>query len=49
MDAREHIADAAVAPRWEFDRRELFEEVDHCSRISQDIADIAEVKFPRQL
>lgn len=43
MDTRLFIENSGVGSRWEFNKTFLFEDVDHCKRISQDIADIAEV------
>lgn len=44
MDTRIYIEDSGVGSRWEFDKKTLFGLVDHVTRISQDIADIAKVK-----
>lgn len=43
MMTRSFIEKSGVGSRWEFDRFVLFNDVDHCARISQDIADIAKV------
>jgi Dynein heavy chain, N-terminal region 1 len=44
METRRFIEDSGVGSRWEFDKKTLFGLVDHVTRISQDIADIAKVK-----
>lgn len=44
MGTRSYIEDSGVGSRWEFDKKTLFGLVDHVTRISQDIADIAKVK-----
>lgn len=44
MATRAYIEDSGVGSRWEFDKKTLFGLVDHVTRISQDIADIAKVK-----
>lgn len=44
MDTRTYIEDSGVGSRWEFDKKTLFGLVDHVTRISQDIADIAKVR-----
>lgn len=41
--SRKHIEDSGAGSRWEFDRNALFNEVDHISRISRDIASIGRV------
>uniref|UniRef100_A0A1A9X2L6 Dynein heavy chain tail domain-containing protein n=1 Tax=Glossina brevipalpis TaxID=37001 RepID=A0A1A9X2L6_9MUSC len=41
--SRTHIEESGVGSRWEFDRNSLFNEVDHISRISRDIATIGRV------
>uniref|UniRef100_A0A1A9ZFQ5 Dynein heavy chain tail domain-containing protein n=1 Tax=Glossina pallidipes TaxID=7398 RepID=A0A1A9ZFQ5_GLOPL len=41
--SRKHIEESGVGSRWEFDRNALFNEVDHISRISRDIATIGGV------
>lgn len=43
METRAYIEDSGVGSRWEFDKKTLFGLVDHVTRISQDIADIAKV------
>lgn len=43
MDTRTFIEQSRVGSRWEFDKKLLFQDVEHCARISQDIANIAEV------
>ncbi|XP_055909296.1 LOW QUALITY PROTEIN: dynein axonemal heavy chain 10 [Eupeodes corollae] len=43
MATRAKIENSGVGSRWEFDKKILFNEVDHISRISQDIAYIAKV------
>lgn len=44
METRAYIEDSGVGSRWEFDKKTLFGLVDHVTRISQDIADIAKVR-----
>lgn len=44
MATRSYIENSGVGSRWEFDRGVLFSEVDHCARISTDIANLAKVK-----
>lgn len=44
METRTYIEDSGVGSRWEFDKKTLFGLVDHVTRISQDIADIAKVR-----
>jgi dynein heavy chain, axonemal len=44
MQTRAFIENSGVGSRWEFDKKILFGLVDHVTRISQDIADIAKVK-----
>jgi len=44
METRAYIENSGNGSRWEFDKKILFGLVDHVSRISQDIADIAKVK-----
>lgn len=44
METRAYIEDTGVGSRWEFDKKTLFGLVDHVTRISQDVADIAKVK-----
>lgn len=41
METRSHIEKADVGSRWEFNKNVLFDDVDHCARISNDIADIS--------
>ncbi|KAL7022048.1 hypothetical protein ACKWTF_012111 [Chironomus riparius] len=41
METRAYIENSGNGSRWEFDKKILFGLVDHVSRISQDIADIA--------
>lgn len=51
METRASIEESGVGSRWEFDKKTLFGLVDHITRISQDIADIAKVrdyKIPRR-
>lgn len=43
MATRSYIEESGVGSRWEFDRAVLFSEVDHCARISADVADLAKV------
>lgn len=43
MDTRTFIEQSHVGSRWEFDKKLLFQDVEHCARISQDIANIAQV------
>lgn len=43
MGTRAYIENSGVGSRWEFNKTVLFDDVDHCARISQDIANIAEV------
>lgn len=43
MLTRAFIEKSGVGSRWEFDRFVLFNDVDHCARISQDIADVAKI------
>lgn len=43
METRAYIEESEVGSRWEFDKKKLFGVVDHVTRISQDIADIAKV------
>jgi dynein heavy chain len=43
METRAYIENSGNGSRWEFDKKILFGLVDHVSRISQDIADIAKV------
>jgi dynein heavy chain len=45
METRAHIENSGVGSRWEFDKAVLFGHVDHVTRISQDIANIAKVKI----
>ena len=47
MATRAYIEDSGVGSRWEFDKKILFGLVDHVTRISQDIADIAKVRTKR--
>lgn len=47
METRAYIEDSGVGSRWEFDKKTLFGLVDHVTRISQDIADVAKVKYQR--
>lgn len=41
LSTRRQIELAQVGSRWEFSRAVLFDDVDHCARISNDIANIA--------
>jgi hypothetical protein len=43
METRAFIENSGVGSRWEFDKKTLFGLVDHVTRISQDIADVAKV------
>lgn len=43
MATRSYIENSGVGSRWEFDKSILFSDVEHCARISQDIADLAKV------
>lgn len=45
MTTRSFIEQSRVGSRWEFNKKLLFQDVEHCAKISQDIANIAEVKF----
>lgn len=44
METRAFIEESGVGSRWEFDKKILFGLVDHVTRISQDVSDIAKVK-----
>ncbi|XP_058981464.1 dynein axonemal heavy chain 10-like [Musca domestica] len=41
--SRKYIEDSGAGSRWEFDRNALFNEVDHITRISRDIASVGRV------
>lgn len=41
LKTRAHIEQSGVGSRWEFNKNILFEDVDHCARISNDIANIS--------
>lgn len=41
METRTHIELTRVGSRWEFNQCVLFDEVDHCARISNDIATVS--------
>lgn len=43
MATRAFIENSSVGSRWEFDNAVLFSDVEHCARISQDIANVAQV------
>lgn len=43
MKTRAFIENSGVGSRWEFDKAVLFADVEHCARIAQDIANIAEI------
>lgn len=43
MTTRAFIEQSRVGSRWEFNKKTLFQDVEHCAKISQDIANIAEV------
>lgn len=43
MRTRAFIENSGVGSRWEFNKPVLFADVEHCARISQDIANIAEI------
>lgn len=43
METRAFIEESGVGSRWEFDKKILFGRVDHVTRISQDVSDIAKV------
>lgn len=45
METRAFIENSGVGSRWEFDKNILFGQVDHVTRISQDIANIAKVHY----
>jgi len=45
METRAHIENSGVGSRWEFDKKTLFGLVDHVTRISHDIADVAKVTY----
>lgn len=38
------IETSGVGSRWEFDKKTLFGLVDHITRLSKDVADIAKVR-----
>lgn len=44
MQMRSLIETSGVGSRWEFDKKTLFGLVDHMTRVSRDVADIAKVK-----
>lgn len=41
LKSRAHIEQSGVGSRWEFNKNILFDDVDHCTRISNDIANIS--------
>lgn len=41
LKTRAHIEQSGVGSRWEFAKNILFDDVDHCARISNDIANIS--------
>lgn len=43
METRALIEKSGIGSRWEFDRNILFRDVDHMTRISQDMANVAKV------
>lgn len=43
MATRAFIENSGVGSRWEFDKTVLFSDVEHCARISRDIANVAHV------
>lgn len=43
MATRAFIENSGVGSRWEFDKGVLFSDVEHCARISRDIANVAQV------
>lgn len=43
MATRAFIENSGVGSRWEFDKAVLFSDVEHCARISRDIANVAKV------
>lgn len=43
VDTRTLIEELGVSSRWEFDKAILFDDVDHISRICQDIVQVAEI------
>uniref|UniRef100_A0A182Y3M8 Dynein heavy chain tail domain-containing protein n=1 Tax=Anopheles stephensi TaxID=30069 RepID=A0A182Y3M8_ANOST len=43
MDTRAQIEQSGIGSRWEFDKNVLFREIDHMTRISHDMAHIAQV------
>lgn len=45
MDTRAQIERSGIGSRWEFDRNVLFRDVDHMTRISQDTANVAKVRY----
>lgn len=45
MATRAYIEESGVGSRWEFDRGVLFTDVDHCARISTDVANLAKVNI----
>lgn len=45
MATRAYIEQSGVGSRWEFDRAVLFSEVEHCAKISTDVADLSKVRY----
>lgn len=43
MNTRSFIETSGIGSRWEFDKKTLFGLVDHITRISRDVANIAKV------
>lgn len=43
MATRQSIEQNDFSSRWEFNKKVLFDDVDHCARISNDIADVSSV------
>uniref|UniRef100_A0A8W7PMI7 AAA+ ATPase domain-containing protein n=1 Tax=Anopheles coluzzii TaxID=1518534 RepID=A0A8W7PMI7_ANOCL len=43
MDTRAQIEQSGIGSRWEFDKNVLFREIDHMTRISHDMANIAQI------
>ncbi|XP_058060896.1 dynein axonemal heavy chain 10 [Anopheles bellator] len=43
METRSQIEQSGIGSRWEFDKNVLFREIDHMTRISRDMAQIAQV------
>lgn len=41
LQTRDYIEQSRVGSRWEFNKNILFDKVDHCARISNDIANIS--------